>query len=277
MLSSVIKSVTSHPAETVYRLTILYGLLHPTGIWYLDLPYRILAISGLLFAPILQQELFWFVNLILVLSNVVTNYWVIGSSQFLYLYWSLGLFLLVAFGQLSDLKKLARLLIGCLFICSVVWKLISPDFLSGNFLSFAVLTDHQFTPIAYVTAGVTANDIGSNKAKLPRQFFGPIPPEIRFSKVELITETAKVLSWWTLTVEVLVAACFLLGLRLRDTSLMLFMITSYPVAPVEIFSSLLAILGLAQAEHKSCRIFYLVTFLVAQLLFFRFDLLEPGL
>jgi hypothetical protein len=263
--------------QTVFRLTLIYGLLHESPFWYISLPFRVVAILGLLFDSLLRREAFWFTIFIFALSNVVANYWTIGSSQFVYLYWCLGLFLLVAFERLTDLRKLGRLLIGFTFAFSLLWKVISPDFSSGNFFTFVMLTDKQFTPLTTLLTGLTPTDISSNSVQMPQQFTGPVPTEVIFTTSDTLPMIGRVLAWSTILVEGLVAIGFITASRFRDAALMVFMVTSYPVTPVEIFSSLLAVLGFAQADSQLFRFFYLAIFLISQLLFFRVDLLSGSL
>jgi hypothetical protein len=82
-----------------------------------------------------------------------------------------------------------------------------------------------------------------------------------------IVMTANVMVWWTLAVEGLIAAAFLLPRSSKlaligDAALLIFIATTYPVAPVLGFGAVLLTMGLSQAPGAWTRLAYLGGFVL---------------
>lgn len=163
----------------------------------------------------------------------------------------------------------ARWLIGLCFLFATFWKLISPDFMRGDFFHFTLLVDWRFRDLAALLTSVGLSEFETNRElyRSLREFTGRLDGTTLVTAPSVV-RLAWVLTLWTLAIEAWVAAAFLspTGSRLgrsRDAALLLFLVTTYPFAPVAAFAALLAAMGLAQAATGRWRIqlLYLLIFL----------------
>ena len=93
---------------------------------------------------------------------------------------------------------------------------------------------------------------------------------LRTTRLEIM---AQVLTWWTIIIEAVVAVLFLWPedrgpSRWRDLTLLAFIVTTYPVAPVIGFAWVLASMGVAQSTEQSFKygpVLYVVLYIFVML------------
>jgi hypothetical protein len=176
---------------------------------------------------------------------------------YLLAYWCLAIGL--ALGTAAPERTLAassRWLLAAAFTLAVVWKgILSPDYLDGRFFRVTLLTDDRFAGAAMLLGGVSAEQIRDARA-----FLQPLPEGAEladpawFGEPPRLLALARIVTWVGLALEALVAALWLVPLTppavtARHGALLLFLVTTYALAPVAGFGWLLATMGLAACRR----------------------------
>ncbi|MFK8004083.1 MAG: hypothetical protein AB8H86_31245 [Polyangiales bacterium] len=156
-------------------------------------------------------------------------------------YWVLAVGLALRSSDVENaLRTNARVLIGLAFLFAVFWKAISPDYLSGDFFEFELLSDSRFSFIAELAGGL-APDVGASNVA------GWVGQQRSAEAVVLasgprIGATAQFLTWWTIGIESLLVILFLGPERfvpawLRYGVLVVFCVSTYSLVPVTGFAA----------------------------------------
>ena len=171
-----------------------------------------------------------------------------------YWYLAIGLSLLTSVKQVV-LRANARLLIGATFLLAFVWKLRSPDFISGAFFEFELLTDPRFAPIARSVGGLTTAQLEGNVGLM-----SAAPVTVQLSSSPQVQIIAKGLTFGALVLEPLVALSWLLPLRrlgaARHVTLIAFCFLTYFAVPVVGFGMILLAMAITHAENSQTRKLY---------------------
>jgi hypothetical protein len=254
-------------------MTLLLLLFHTLDSGYLEQMVPVLAVGALVLRSVRESGLFW-----LLLSAPLFHaylirgleYPMVVNHKYLIAYWVL--LLGIAFYTTkpwSTIRWNARLIIGLCFAFATLWKLISPEFADGTFFEFRILTDPRFRGFAEIVIGLPEAVTGANTAAID---------SLRHHASDLTTaplETndrvrwvAKTLALWTIIIEGLIAIAFLLPERratriIGHFGVMIFILTTYPIATVPGFARLLTILAFASCHPREslARGFYLVSFI----------------
>lgn len=262
--------------ELVGLMTLLLLLLFPENIWYLKVGVYGLSILAILHRPLLRSPALWLALTFFLVAGHARSWFYIDNHKFLITYWCLAVGLArLAAEPMQALRHSARYLIGLAFLFAVVAKLLSPDYLSGAFFEGMLLSDVRFARVASFVGGIPLQNIQfSDLARLDLAEIGDPALPLPYPSSGRLSAFAFVLTWWTLFIELAVALAFLWpedrGLsRWRDAVLLVFMITTYPIAPVIGFAWVLAAMGVAQAStQRSARWtgLYVATYLAVMLL-----------
>lgn len=255
-------------------LTLLLLLLHSGDALRVTIPMVTFGILGCVSSRLRRDPRFWFVAAAAFAATNAVDWFQLDNHKYLLGYWLLALTCsLHTRNAERTLSVNARLLIGFSFLFAVLWKTISSDYTSGSFFHYSLLLDDRFRGIAKLLGGLDEPTIEFNRTAAEALTIY----DSDLSTVQLrSSETMRgvlvpIITWWTLAIEALVAALFLLPGRTklpawRDFALLAFILSTYAVAPVLGFGWLLAILGIAQADHDA-RLFpqaYLVAILLLQ-------------
>ncbi len=239
-------------------LTLFIAVLATSSAWYINVPIVAAAIVGLIIPDLLQRAGFWYSIAAVLGADVAAHQWSVDNHQYLIVYWCLGLAVAAASNDPERVRAvLARSLIGIVFLFATFWKIVSPDFMDGTFLTYTILTDPRFDEIAAGLGGVPLSDLAANRAAL-----GELnDPNGSIQALELrstprVEQVGLFLTWATIMIEGSIALMFLLPdrllsrwpvlTRLRDPLLMLFAAATYAVAPVVGFGWVLLAMGLTQ-------------------------------
>jgi hypothetical protein len=260
--------------DLVPRMTILLLLLYAGNDWYLLVPIRLLCGGAILLPSLGQRSGFWFlVTGVVALGNGV-NWYSIDNHKFLMTYWCLALACAFASPKPRPAIALnARLLIGLSFAFALLWKLISPDFLNGSFLHYTLLTDSRFAAFAALVGGESRAILAQNRQHvIDLKSYDSLLNVVSLHSSARLLLLARLMTGWTVVIEGLLALSFLWpvdrGLaRWRNLLLVLFALTTYPVATVTGYGWLLMIMGLAQcsAGQQRARLLYLASFCMIML------------
>jgi hypothetical protein len=256
--------------DLVCRLTLLLYLCADTiagRSWYFQLPLYLLAGAGLLLPGLHRHRFLWYLFTLVLALKTLAGWWVQDNHHFLSLYWCLALGLALSHPEPARLLAAnARRLLGLTFGFTVLWKvLLSPDFLSGAYFHYTLLTDPRFEPLGLLLGGMSPEEYAHNQAQLDhlaRTLAGPV----QLRGTPQLAGLALFVTWWLLALETLLCLAFLGPSRWklagwRHALLLLFCATTYlGAANVALsFGWTLLILGLAQctAEEGCARLAHL--------------------
>lgn len=254
-------------------LTLPLLLLYADDFWYVRIPVLGLALAGLLFANVRRNPYFWFAITCFLSAGVCYNWWEVDNHKYLMCYWCLAIFFSLWHpGEGNTLATSARCLLALTFTLSFVWKLLPADFANGNFFIYSFLFDSRFSDKLQLVGLVTSDVLELND--LAQRSL--VSYDSQLEAVDVIYDSrlrslALGLVWWTWTIEGLLAVCLWIPTRfrlstLRDGLLLVFVVSTYPVAPVIGFGWLLVAMGFVQAEQhrKKVRLLYLIVLLLLQ-------------
>ena len=261
----------SERLRRILLMILLTATFYASAEWYFIVPFSCLAAASLLYQDVLTSWLFWALTSAL-LGFALVQLWLIEGNH-LYLLFYLSLMALVATSSDEPLKVVrhnARLLIGCIFALAIVWKLITPEFMSSTFFSYYLVQDARLAPIALLVTDLTRTDVLANRETLS----GAWDETMTLRSTVRVERLAIVLTWLTFVVEAAVAAAFLIPAkqfeRIRDPALIIFLTGAYLVVPVPSFGMSFACLGYAQTNSLATERLYLILFILMPLTSLRY-------
>jgi hypothetical protein len=156
----------------------------------------------------------------------------------------------------------------------VAWKLFSDDFLNSSFFTYSLLADSRFEKVAVWIGGMSPAALLENRQALEALKTSFLEARelssVTLHSTAAVAMLANALTIWTLLIESVVTAAFLAPSSkfvdlCRNTSLTIFIGTTYIVTPVVGFGWILTLLGIAQCSATSTRwpLIYLFTFLLS--------------
>lgn len=258
--------------ELAASMTLVLVLLYAGRFWYLQIPLTILVTAAMMYRSLLRSDTFWFVITVVVAASNFHNWYYIDNHKYLITYWCLALY----FSRLTtapdrSLRISARLLIGLAFFFATIWKLISDDFINGTFFHYSLLMDDRFAGVATLFGGLSNEMFAKNHMAIRELLnYNSILQVIQFQDTIYVPLVAKIITWWTIIIEGLIAITFLWPDRKfiskwRDLFLLTFLLTTYLVAPVVGFGWVLIIMGMVQATSKMSRLLYVLAFFILQI------------
>jgi hypothetical protein len=259
--------------DLVPRMTLLLLLLYAGEGWYLRVPIRILCGCGILIPFLGLSSGFWLLLTGAMAVGNAVDWYSIDNHKYLMTYWCLALACAFASPKPRLVFALnARLLIGLCFAFAVLWKLISPDFLNGNFFHYTLLTDSRFAGFSEMFGGMSKAVLTQNRHHvLDLKSYDSLLHAVPLLSSPRLFLLAKLITWWTVGIEGLLAVTFLCPVdrylsRWRDALLLLFAFTTYPVATVPGYGWLLMVMGVAQcsSSQRRTRLLYIVSFFLIQ-------------
>lgn len=255
-------------------MTLVLLLLYSSSYWYVKIPVTLLGVGGLLFPSLRRLPQLWFLAAVIVLLGALSGWSVVDNHKYLTGYWCLALYFSFQTRNSEEaLATNARLLVGGGFACAVLWKLITPDFLDGSTFHYLLLIDNRLVRIATLLGQISGADVLHNRMAVSAL----TDPASRLTEVVLrdsdgLRMLATALTWGGLVLEGFVALAFLAPgrtriSRYRDLTLLLFLVSTYLLAPVIGFGWLLCIMGFSQARGRrgTLRLLYLATFVLLRL------------
>jgi hypothetical protein len=257
--------------DTFALLLLVIIWSHSAVQWYFTVPFTTLAGFALFYSKLRTSWIFW-LSIAAIHGFALAQLWYFeGNGLFLFFYATLTMTLALASGNPAPILRInARYLIGFVFLFAVLWKLLTPDFRSGHFMEYYLLTDNRVAPVATILTPLTRVDIKGNQKQVEQ-----LPNEtIQLHSKPRVHLLALMLTYLTLIVEGLVAIVFLLPVNplLRDGTFISFLISGYLTVTVPSFGMILACLGFAQSSNPKTQLFYKVTCLLLPLIKIRFYL-----
>lgn len=242
----------------VPRLTLLLVVMTGGATFPRLMASIAIAAAGLLVPGLIRRAWFWISAFGITAAFTLSTWSTADNHVYLVSYWLLA----VAVHQLDPsrgrLAASARWLIGLVFVLAVVWKLRSPEFLSGAFFEFELLTDPRFEPVARWGGGLTVADLAANASVLSSPDPGSLVSTGR------VTALASLLTWGTVIVESAVALAFLLpaSARLRHGTLLCFFAGAYIATPVGGFGFALTVMAMSMTDDRRLQNVYVAVLAV---------------
>lgn len=179
-------------------------------------------------------------------------------------------------------KHGSRLIIGFVFLFATIGKFLAPEFLNGSFFEFTGLVDSRFSGFTAIVTSLSMSELVTM-----RESFQQLLNSNNISDLEIQLEStvwkenlSLFMAYWTIFIEGMIAVTFIISTKyklsmFRDLFLIIFMITTYPIATVPGFAAILTVLAFAQSSlHKSelkyLSILYLCIFVLIPIFSFPF-------
>ncbi len=215
------------------------------------------CIAALIIRSLVYSSLYWFC-ITAVFVGTHWKMWYSGDNHwYLLMYWGLAIALCFRSPYPQEaLAKSARWMLGIVFLCTVVWKAITPEFMDGRFFEYALLADARFSPVSLLV-GLDGETLIRNREILHTYIYASDPAgEFTLTTTPGIRPMAIVLTCWTLAIESAIAIVFLLPKKWisefwRHGTLLLFLYTTYPIAQVSGFGWTLLAMGMCQLKPSS--------------------------
>lgn len=240
--------------DVVGGVTLVTLLLTSEPTWVIQAGVVSLASAAVIDRRLLRSAAYWFAILALYVVGVSRVALLIDNHEWLLGYWVFALGISrVGTAPLGSLATSARLLIGLAFAFATLWKVATPDYVSGNAFHSFLLFDTRFVGVGPALSDLTLSAVTENyrvfelvRATADSDVSFPVSDAIGVRRIALF------MTWWTVAIEGIVAICFLtppqgmLG-QARHVVLLTFLFTTYVLAPVQGFGWLLIAMGLAEA------------------------------
>lgn len=216
----------------------------------------IVSIPAIGLRKVRRSPQFWWTVTAVYFVWWVFDWRTIDNHMALVVVWFLTVATFVTGRSIESFRSDARLIIGLVFTFAVGWKLRSPDFLSGNFFTYTLLTDPRFEPLVRLftdldQASLVTNRLQANTSTTPFSLTGTAE----------VAGLATLLTVGTLVVEGLVAISWLVSRSpawLRHTSLATFGLVTYAIVPVAGFGLVLFAIACGSSESPVAQRRYLL-------------------
>lgn len=276
--------------ESIFSLSLqvllVIFLLYMTDNGYLSIFMPVILFPGILFKELRSNRYYWILillfgatfYLVLDLVGYVPNH----KHIFAYLMLAVTLSLFMGSGErsLNFLKVQCRLIIGLCFLFATIGKFLAPEFLNSAFFDFTNTSDPRFFGSTSIFGGVDKALLELNEETFVN-FLKTSDPNNRFvlHGADEIQGFSMFLTYWTIFIEGMIGISFLAPARswlskYRNLFLVIFILTTYPIATVTGFAIILAFMGflqsLDQKQLTGYSIFYLLVLLLLPLNYFPF-------
>ena len=266
------------PVDVATRLTLVLLVLFDWVVgtdWWLKLPIRVLAVSGLLVPGWHRQRTLWALIAAVMSLKTLGQWWTQDNHLFVLTWWCIALALCLRLPDPQQaLARNGRMLVGLAFGLATLWKgFLSPDFMSGNYFHYTFLTDPRFLDFTSLLSGI--GDAVHQHNREATIALGDPAKDVFVAQLETsraIATSARLVTWWTVLIEGAIALTFLWPYgrgpsRYRHWTLLVFSASTYMVASVATFAWTLLILGLAQCEPRlrRTRVLYVAILLLVLL------------
>ena len=207
------------------------------------------TLSGLLVPRLRRHAAFWGAAALLYGAWYWADWQQLDNHMWLLPVWFLAVSTsLIGHPPLELMTRQVRLLLVVVFGAALGWKIRSPDFASGGFFEFTILTDPRFEPLARLV-GVDSEMLVSN-----RLLVASGPQASVLDGASSVGGVADLLTLGTFAVEAAVLGTWLSSSTptwARHAALGMFCVTAYAVAPVAGFGLTLLAMGAATTTTVS--------------------------
>lgn len=231
-----------------------------------------------LFVKTIHQSLLWYIFLALFLLDLITNFYGKANHHFLLIYLTILIIQFIQNGRMVQLIANIKYLVVIVLLFSSLQKLMSPQFVTGDFYYYMFNTGKLFKPFLYFNQEM-GEIIASNNSKILA--LGKSNPNT-LESIHLqnifpnIYNISLVFAWFTITLEFFIAL-LLLWKPKHNVTHMLYIILILGIFLTRLengFLTLLAISGFWLAGKSSFRAVYLglsilfMAFMIAKIGFY---------
>ena len=249
----------------IFTLILLYFFsLVPSPLSFF---LKIFIVVGLI-TKIAWDYLFWAITTIILAVSHLPDWYTIDNHIYLMIYWSLAMSIaLYSSNQQVTLNKSASFLVGLCFLFATFWKVITPEFMNGSFFEYILAGgDSRFKTFSVLLTDMNYQNIEYNQSQINSVNDNLlIDHSGKLIISSILPIKAQFLTYWTVIIEGLIGLLFLFSFKNISNSfkhymLLLFIVTTYPIASVTTFGLLLVCIGISQAETKKIRFLYSIAF-----------------
>ncbi len=247
---------TPPATELIPALTLFLLIFHPFQTDVYDLLL-------MLFVPLLCWRPQWLLRSALWIAlggfgtyAVLSDYAGSDNHKWLYMYWTWVLASALRpqrrEAQETIMALNARFFLVASMGLAVFWKVVSKDFVSGAFMEYTFLSDDRFEPLL-TWIGIPTSMTQQWYEHVDTFHFATGFHQV-FDVPPVVSLLATLTTWWILLSEGAIAVLFALRRQWSDQwghiALIGFVLTTYLIAPVIGFGTILCILGLTLARIR---------------------------
>lgn len=233
---------------------------------------KVFLLCGALFLIVffvkkITQPLLWYIFLAILLSDLACNYFVRANHHFLLIYITGVLIVFLHNSRLELFISNIKYLVVIVLFFSGLQKVLSPEFISGDFYYYMINTGNFFKPIWYFNPEMIQT-ISSNKAMIAE--LGTTDPNLLKSitlkpVVPHLDVISFVFSWMTIIMELLAAVLILWKPKhiLTHIVFILLIMGIFFTRFENGFLTLLAISGVWLSESLKTRIVYTILTIIS--------------
>ncbi len=263
----------------VSTLSVLLLIFHGYHHYYFSVPFQIMVIGLLLVPAFGRTEWFWLIVACFSGAALWLEWFDADNHKHLLFYWMLVMYLVYEIKSDDEraqfLAQAAKYLLGFTMGVAVLQKTISPDYLSGDFFEFVLLTDSRFTVF---TSLFTNLDVATLQENL--RIFSQARDvtsvsagdSLKLHSDESVRRLSLVVTWINYIDQMLIATLVFIRLPqrmefIKHISIMIFIIPVYAIAPVIGFGWLIIIWGycIVPDRMKELRLGYIGLFFLVSL------------
>lgn len=259
--------------DNILRLTALCGMAYAVTTALAPRVVVALLLGAMLFSrTLLYSRGLWLMVGFMTLSVTALEWYQSDNHKWLWSLWLLACGVAVGYrGEVAArvLAFNARMLLGLSMLYATVWKIIGLQYFDGTFFLFVLHFDTRFGGLSQFL-GQEREVLMTNYRRYYEIQQSLQPTGVPYTQHMYLFAIAS--SWWTLFIEALWSVAFLVPAwrwlyERRDWVLLIFCGTTYFLAPVHGFGSLLVAMGLAQCprEKRYARAGYLITLVILHL------------
>ncbi|SNT25427.1 hypothetical protein SAMN05421640_2974 [Ekhidna lutea] len=271
------KIIGQDPIEFALKATLVLFLFSEwvTGDeWVYMMPIMILSAFGLMVPGLHKNRIVWYILSIVFILKTNSQWWTQDNHLFVNMYWVITIAFVLSFKNWRQLLvKNSRAIIGLVFLFATIWKVLSPDFMSGSYFHFTFLTDSRFVEESDILGDLSQADLASNIRSLKESALSNEATQAALITNQKIRSVTKLITWHTIIIESLLALLFLLPqrysiTRYRNYLILVFALTTYLVMPIHSFAWLLIAITISQTgEDEKMDRFLLILSLPLMLIY----------
>ena len=239
-------------------MTLVNIMLWGPQYWYTESLLYVVCLPAIVFRRLRYSPWLWWSIVAIFVHKIAINWAWVDNHKYVMTYWSMGiaLSLHVASNQrVSVLATNGRYILGLSMLFATIWKLISPEYVSGGFFEVLFLTDRRLDGTVALVTDLSYGQLLENQSRVNMLRGGyrtwVNPESVQLHSSDTVKMLAFVSTWWTVFIEGLKGVLFLIPsdgrviFFWRNLTLIVFCFTTYIIAPVPGFGCTLCCLGMA--------------------------------
>ncbi|MEZ4793098.1 MAG: hypothetical protein R2783_06450 [Gelidibacter sp.] len=266
-----IKEILSDKSTLGLKLLFIFLLAYiiSTGTDHKMLKLPLLCIGLFLtvfFVKKINQPLLWYAFLVILISDLICDYFVRANHHFLLIYMTILIIVFLHNNRLEDLVINFKLVVVIVLFFSGIQKLFSAQFISGDFYYYMINTGSFFKPILHFDHDML--EVVSGNKTLILELGQTDPNALKSITLRNVVPNlgviSRVFAWLTIILELTVAVLVLLKPKKVGTHL-LFILLILGIFFTRLengFLALLAISGIWLSENIRIRAVYSILVLI---------------